>query len=229
MLGARGRCVRLVLSWTVAGGVAGGGILVGALTIAGVLEPGVQLLAAPVLFIAGAVLGLLHGGALALVGRPSCLTRRGAFGQALIAGAISVPLLALGWVVTASISLTAALMTEMRASWLVFAAGGWAIGLVLCGWAAVEGLGALRIAFGRWPQGRAGSVLLTTILGATIALFAHVHPPILGTGLRLNGLGAIALALATTVWVALPAVWLGLHMLHPHHLRPHIRGGEAGS
>ena len=227
--GSRGGCVRLVLSWTVAGGVAGGGILVGALTIAGVVEPGLQLLAAPVLFVAGAVLGLVHGVVLSLVGRPRCLTRGTALRHALLAALISIPLLGIGWVVTASITLTAALMTELRASWLFFAVGGWILGLSLCAWALWEGWRALRAAFGRWPDGRVGTVVLTAILGATTVLLVRVRPSIVGTDLRVNGLGAVALAVALTLWVALPTVWTALHFLRQNNLRPHIGGGEAGS
>ena len=135
----------------------------------------------------------------------------------------------LGWVVTASITLTAALMTELRASWLFFAVGGWILGLSLCAWALWEGWRALRTAFGRWPDGRVGTAVLTAILGATTVLFVHVRPPILGTDLRVNGLGAVALAVALTLWVALPTVWTALHFLRQNNLRPHIGGGEAGS
>jgi len=227
--GSRGRCVRLVLSWTVAGGVAGGGILVGALTITGVVEPGLQLLAAPVLFLAGAFLGLLHGGVLSLVGRPGCLTRGTALRHAILAALCALPLLGVGWVVTASIALTAALVTEMRASWLFFAVGGWILGLALCTWAVVEGWQALKTAMGRWPDGRIASALLTVVLGATTVLFVYLRPPIVGTGVRVNGLGAVALAVAVTLWVALPTVWAALHFLRQCHLRPHIGGGEAGS
>lgn len=231
LLGSEGGCVRLVLSWTVAGGVAGGGIVVGALTIAGVVEPGLQLLAAPVLFLVGAFLGLLHGGALSVIGRPRCLTRGAALRHALLAAALSVPLLGIGWLVTASITLTAALMTEMRPRWLFFAVGGWILGLSLCAWAALEGWRAIRAAVRRWPEGRVGrigSAALTAILAATIVLFVHTRPPIVGTGMRLNGVGAVALAVATTFWVALPTVWAAVHLLRQNQLRPHVGGGEAG-
>ena len=232
LLGPEGRCVRLVLSWTVAGGVAGGGVVVGVLTITGIVEPGLQLLAAPVLFTVGAVLGLLHGGALSVIGRPRCLTRGTALRHAFLAALLSLPLLGIGWLVTASITLTAAMVTHPSGRLLFFTVGGWILGLSLCTWAALEGWRAVRAAVDRWPDGRMGrigSVLLTGILAATTALFVHVRPPIVGTDARLSGIGAVALAVATTFWVALPTVWAAVHLLHPHHLRPHVRGGEAGS
>lgn len=152
--GSRGDCVRLVLSWTVAGGVAGGGILVGVLTIFGVLDPGVQLLVGDVLFLAGAAIGLFHGSLLAYVGRPVCLSRGAALRHVLLATVLAVPVLAIGWLVTASISLTAALRVQMHVSWLVFGVGGWFLGLGLCAWAALEGWRALKTAVRRWREGR---------------------------------------------------------------------------
>jgi hypothetical protein len=204
-------------------------MLVGALTITGLVEPGLQLLAAPMFFLAGAFLGLLHGSALSLLGRPTCLTRGAALKHAIVAALVSLPLLGISWLVTASITLTAALMTQMRVSWLLVAVGGWILGLALCAWAVAEGLRALRTAMSRWPDGRVGSVLLTAILGATTVLFVYLRPPIVGTSLRVKGLGAVALAVAVTLWVALPTVWAALHFLRQSHLRPHIGGGEAGS
>jgi hypothetical protein len=206
--------------------------VVGALTVSGVVNPGLQLLAAPVLFVVGATLGLLHGGALAVIGRPACLTRGTALRHAALAALLSIPLLGIGWLVTASIALTAALMTEMRASWLFFAAGGWILGLSLCTWAAWEGWRAVKAAARRWPEGRwgrVGSAVLTLTLAATTVLFVRVRPSIVGTGMRVNELGAVALAVVATLWVALPTVWAALHLLHQDQLRPHIRGGEAGS
>lgn len=226
-----GACVRLVLSWTLAGGVAGGGIVVGALTITGVVEPGLELLVAPVLFVVGAVLGFLHGAALAVIGRPACLTRRTALRHAAVALLLAIPLLGVGWLVTECIALTAALMTRMRLPWLVLAVAGWIVGLALCAWAAREGWRAVRAAVARWPEGRMGrigSVVLTLTLAATTLLFVRTRPAILGTGMRVNSLGAVGLAVAATFWVALPTVWAALHLINPDPLRPHMRGGEAG-
>lgn len=206
--------------------------MVGALTIGGVVSPGLQLLAAPVLFVVGAALGLLHGAALSLIGRPACLTRGTALRHAALATLLSIPLLGIGWLVTASISLTAALTTQIRASWLFFAVGGWIFGLALCSWAAWEGWRAVKAAARRWPAGRwgrLGSAVLTLTLAATTVLFVHLRPPIVGTDTRVNELGAVALAVVATLWVALPTVWAALHFLHQDQLRPHIRGGEAGS
>lgn len=230
--GPEGACIRLVLSWTLAGSIAGGGIAVGALTITGVVEPGLELLAAPVLFVVGAFIGTLHGSALAVVGRPACLTRRAALRNAAMAALLATPLLFFAGAVTAAITLTGTLMTRIRVSWLLVAASGWVVGIALCSWAAWEGWNAVRAAVDRWPEGRTGllgSAILTLSFAATTLLFVHIRPSIVGTGLRVNALGAVGLAVITTFWVALPTMWAALHFVHQDQLQPHIRGGEAGS
>jgi putative membrane protein len=53
--GLRGSCARVAFTWTVSGGIAWGGIVVGVLTVFGAVSSGFQLLAAPVLFLMGLV------------------------------------------------------------------------------------------------------------------------------------------------------------------------------
>jgi hypothetical protein len=195
VLASWGACARVTLSWTVAGGVAAGGILVSGLT----------------LFLAGAVLGLAHGCVVAVIGRPGCLSRTGAFRRCLVGGVLAVPALALAWVVTAGISLTAALVHEFRASFLLLAAGAWIFGLALCGWAAREGVVVVRRAVQRWPESRVGSLLSFGLLVALSAIFVRNPPELLGTGLRVNSIGALLIALAVTLWVGLPLLVLLLH------------------
>ena len=56
--GPEGACARVVVSWTVGGGVAFGGVVVGVLTVSGLVSPGFHLLAAPVLFLLGYTLSV---------------------------------------------------------------------------------------------------------------------------------------------------------------------------
>jgi hypothetical protein len=195
--------------------VAAGGLLVSGLTLAGLVAPGLQLLAAPVLFLIGAALGLAHGGAVAVVGRPGCLTRTGALRRCLVGVVLAVPALALAWVVTTGISLTAALVHEFRYSFLVLAAGGWVLGVTVCAWAAREGLVALRRAVQRWPESRVGSVLSFGLLITLSAVLLRNPPELVGTGLRVNSLGALLIALAVTLWVGFPLLILLLHVRNP--------------
>lgn len=211
--GPEGSCARVMLSWIAAGGVASGGILVGALTIAGYVSPGLQLLAAPVLFLLGSFLGAVHGAVLAFAGRPDTLSRGAAIRRILLAGLASIPVMGATWVVTAGISLTAALVREWRLTWGILSLGGWLFGVALCSWAAVEGWRSLRCAYGRWPEGRLCTALTTGILIVASLVLVRVRPGIWGTELRLNGFGAVALAFAVTLWFGFPLVWAALHAL----------------
>lgn len=226
--GPEGSCGRVVVSWTAAGGVAGGGILVGSLTIAGYVSPGLQLLAAPVLFLLGALLGAVHGAVLAVAGRPETLSAGGALKKACLSVLVALPLLFPAWVVTAGISLTAALVGEWRLTWGLLSLGGWLFGLALCGWAVREGWLTLRCACARWPEARLGGALVVAFLVVASLVLADARPGIWGTDLRLNGVGAVILAGALTLWVGLPLVWAVLHVAHGW-LPPHAGGGEAGT
>ena len=219
----------MVVSWTVGGGIAFGGVVVGALTVAGLVAPGLQLLAAPVLFLVGAFLGGLHGALLAVVGRPVTLGRGGAVRKVFWATLVALPALLPAWIVTMGISLSAALVTEWHLSWGILALGGWLAGLTLCAWAAREGWRALCCAYARWPESRAGSVLTALILVGACIVSLRTEPELWGTGLKLNGVGAVILALAVTLWVGFPLVWVTLHFVHDHRLPPHVGGGEAGT
>lgn len=228
-LGPEGACARVVVSWTVGGGIGFGGVLVGSLTVAGLVAPGLQLLAAPVLFLLGAFLGGVHGVLLAVVGRPRTLGRGGAVRRTLWAVLVAVPALFPAWIVTTGISLSAALVTEWHLAWGILALGGWLFGLAVCAWAAREGWHALCRAYARWPESRAGSVLTAVILVGACVASLRMEPELWGTGLKLNGVGALVLALAVTLWVGFPLVWVTLRLVHDHRLPPHVGGGEAGT
>jgi hypothetical protein len=227
--GRQGSCARVAFTWTVAGGIACGGILVGTLTLTGAVPSGFQLLAAPVLFLVGVFLGLVHGIILGTVGRPPGITRGGAIGRGLVGGLAALPAVLAGWVVTAGISLTAALVEEFTVRIFVMAAIAWIIGLAFCTWAGLEGLSALRRAVERWPESRAGSILTAAILVvSTVVLLRYPPDIILDSGLRLNGVGAFALACAVTLWLGLPLVIVVLRYTHTLFL-PHSSGGEVGT
>jgi hypothetical protein len=212
MFGPAGSCVRVTLTWTVAGGIACGGVLVGTLTLSGAVSLGFQLLAAPVLFTLGAALGFAHGCVLAVIGRPLSVSRRRALLRGLGGGALALPLVAAGWVVTAGMSLTAALLDEFRWATLLLCAGAWCFGLALCVWAGVEGVRALQRALERWPERRLGSMITGSILVLVSGLLVSHPPELAGTSVRVTGFGAFALAAVITLWVALPLVVLVLRL-----------------
>jgi hypothetical protein len=226
--GPRGACGRLIVSWAAAGGVAGGGILVGSLTVAGVVAPGFQLLAAPVLFLFGAFLGLVHGSILSVVGRTKGVGRSRAIGRALLACVIAIPALVPAYVVTAGITLTVVLLTESKPPLVPLVGLAWLTGVALCAWAAREGWHAVGRAYARWPESKAGSVIVTVMLVTLSVLLMKLRPEIAGTGLRVNGVGAVALALVATLWIGLPLVIAALRVA-PESIVSHTSGGEAGT
>ena len=149
LLGVCAPCARLVVAWAAAGGIAAGGILVGAAALDSpeMAQPLVSL--APALFLFGAAAGLALGSLLAWAGRPSgpsAHTVRSAIGCGV---ALSIPTLAVAWVVTAWISLTSAVLTLHGSITVAIAAVGWVVGLWVCMWATWEGWMALRVAVGR--------------------------------------------------------------------------------
>jgi len=226
--GHRGSCARVAFTWTVAGGIAGGGVLVGVLTLSGAVSSGFQLLAAPVLFLVGVVLGIAHALVLGTVGRPVGVTRGGAIGRCLLGSLCSVPAILAGWVVTAGISLTAALVEDFSVSVLFLSGVAWIFGVAFCAWAGLEGLTAARRAVERWPESRAGTVLTAGILVVSTAVLVRYPPELLDSGLRLNGVGAFVVACAITLWFGLPLVVILLRYTHTLFL-PHSSGGEVGS
>jgi len=224
--GPRGDCVRLVLSWTMAGGVAGGGMSVGVLTAAGAVNPGFHLLIAPVLFLVGSLLGLAHGGVLAVVARTPEVGRGRAIGWACLAGLMALPLLLPAYVITAGISLTSVVVAEFSPGPFVLMLTAWTAGVAVCAWAAKEGWHAVARAYARWPQSRAGSVIAALFLVVVTAVLLRLRPEIAGTGLKVNGIGAVALAVVATIWIGLPLVITALR-LAPHGVVPHPGGGKA--
>lgn len=214
LLGPAGRSTRVVVSWVAAGGITAGGLLIGVAAL-GSAEMGHGLLPlAPVLFVVGAIGGLLHGSILAYVGRPQGVSTH-ATAVALVWGVVlSVPALTVAWVATAWISLTSAVMALHAWTTTLLALAGWAVGLAVCCWAAAEGWKAFLAAFSRWPESRPGALLLVLAGVAFAVVFVRYRPEIWMTDLRVTGIGALILALVATVWIALPVIVVLLHYLH---------------
>ncbi|MDH5588958.1 MAG: hypothetical protein OEZ65_10830 [Gemmatimonadota bacterium] len=213
--GVNGACGRILLSFSAAGGIAGGGLMIGVFTLTGKVEPGFQLLAAPVLFILGALGGLFHGCVLGVAGRPRSLTAMGAWrycGRSLL---FLVPVLGIAWVITSGISLTAALVTHPRLMWIIAAGGSILFGLVVCGWAVVEGERALLRLVRRWRDARVGVPLLAGVAVVAFFVFLGRTVPVSRGDVVIGPLMAGVLAGGVTVWVGTPAL-LGLfRLLHP--------------
>lgn len=208
-----GAPARLLLSWTMAGGIAGGGVLIGAFALAGLVEPGAHLFAAQALFLVGAVGGLVHAAALGIVGRPDGLTIGGVCWRLAIASPFVIPAAALAGLITAGMMLSAALLTSWEVSWLVVALLSWAVGLALCAWAGIEGARAVRRFLSRWaPSFGAGSAMAVLTVGIVGALLFWRPPEVLSFDLQLAPFAAAVAGVCTACSVGLPLV-CSLHVV----------------
>ncbi len=214
--GQRSLCARVVISWTMGGGVTAGGLLMAAVTMQRPETAQAVLPATAVLFALGAAAGLAHGSLLAYLGRPPAVERRSALDTILMALVSLVAGLPVAWVVAAWISLTSSILVG-RAGPVWPAIVAWVGGLVICAWAVLEGSKALGNAFRRWPEGRTGAIVLSIALGVLVVVFHRFRPEIWFTHVRVTGAGAIALAFVATVWIAAPVVIVALHFLHRGH------------
>lgn len=207
-----GFCARVVASWVLAGGIMGGGVLIGTLSLSGVGSPGLYLLIAPVLFLVGTGVGFTHGIALALLGRPDeCPLRRAGLG-ALLGALTALPLLGLAWVLASGVTLTVAVGEEgYHWSLVVVSAVAWVAALTVCVWAAIEGARAAKIAYMRCPHRRVGAALLGGLFIATCLIAFRVPSDAIWPDLRWGAAAPLLVATLGTLWLWTPIVWGALH------------------
>lgn len=202
------RPCRIVLSWSMAGGLVSGGFLVAATTLAR-HESGNQLQSLIVLlFGLGAAAGMTHGALLAYLARAPSRSRADVLRDLLRSLTWTTVGLIVSGVAAVWISLTAAIVFGPNSRLLstVGIALAWLYGVGICMWAAWEGLQGLRTAYRRWPHSRTISILVSVAFATLVTAFLATRPEIWFTELRVNGLGAIILAFGASVWIALPVV-----------------------
>jgi len=201
------------LLWSMAGGTLVGGYVVALMTLGGQLSANSLFLTSSALFIIGAVLGLLHGGALGYLGRPSDVSGREALGSIGRATLYTVPALALAWLLTVWISMTVIALYLEKALPFIGVGLAWVAGLALVGVAAVQGWRALSNAYARWPERRFGTVIVAGVFAALMVTFLSHRPELWGLRFRFTEVGAVLLALEITLWVAGPLITMALHLL----------------
>lgn len=201
---------RVQLAWTMAGGVLAGGLLMVLATVTHTMNSGLALYSTSVFFLLGAVLGLVHGLALAVVGRPLRATWTETVSSLGLATLAVVPGVLLAWVTALFISMTPLSLSLGRPLLWVAVAGGWTVGLSICAWAALEGYRAFQNALVRWPEARTGGPLITGVFVAVLVLCLKTDPQILR--IRISGWSSIVLAVGLTIWVGLPLVVLAIHL-----------------
>jgi hypothetical protein len=208
-IGLHGRVA--VLS-AMAGGVAVGGVLVAAMTLAGRLSGNAIFATATALFIVGALIGMVHGTTLGFLGRPVGVTPRQAGNDLGRAALYVVPGLAVSWLATIWVAMTVVAFYTGRVGPLAGAAIGWVVAGTILTVTAVQSLRALKNAYARWPERRPGSVLAAGSFAALLVIFLSDRPEIWGIRLRLTEVGAVLLASFLAVWVAGPVVTVALRM-----------------
>lgn len=203
---------RLAVLSAMAGGLILGGVLVAAMTLTGRLSGHAIFATATALFLAGSLVGLVHGVALAFAGRPAGITLRQARGDMGRAALYLVPGMAVAWLVTIWVAMTLIALYTGRMGPLVAAGLGWVAAGTILTVTAVHAVRAMANAYARWPERRAGTVLTGAAFAAFLVLFLADRPEIWGIRLRLTEVGAVGLAALLAVWVAGPLVTVSLRL-----------------
>jgi hypothetical protein len=220
---------RVIVTWTVAGGLLVGGFLVAAMTLAGRLSGNALLMTSGALYVVGAALGFAHGAVLGFLGRPAQVTARQALGRIGLAALYAIPAATVGFLVAGWIAMTMIALYLGRTLPLIGAGVGWLIGAVLVLAAVASGVQALRNAYARWPDRQLGTALVAASFGALLMLFLADRPELWGTRLRVTETGAVLLAALGAVWVAGPLVTAGLWLRRLVPAAPALGFGRAQS
>jgi hypothetical protein len=203
---------RVLVSWTVAGGLLLGGFLLAGMTLAGRLSANALLMTAGLLYVAGAVLGFTHGAVLGFFGRPADMTAKQALGRIGMAALYAVPAMTVGFLAAGWIAMTVLAIYLGRTLPLVGVGVGWVVGAVLVATAAMYGVKALRNAYARWEDRRLGTLLVAGTFAALLVLFLADRPELWGTRLVVTEVGAVLMAAIGALWIAGPIVTLALFL-----------------
>jgi hypothetical protein len=203
---------RVIVTWTVAGGLLLGGFLLAGMTLAGRLSANALLMTAGLLYVTGAVIGFTHGAVLGFLGRPSDVTAKQAFARIGMAALYAVPAMTVGFLAAGWIAMTVLAIYLGRTLPLVGVGLGWMVGAVLVGTAAVYGVQALRNAYARWEERRLGTLLVAGTFAALLVLFLADRPELWGSRFVVTEVGAVLLAAIGALWIAGPVVTVALYL-----------------
>ncbi len=203
----------VAISWSLAGGMLLGGATVVALILTNQMSGHLLLLASATLFAIGAVLGIVHGVILGIVGRPEGTTPRQAW-SAMVHGLLYlVPALLLGWLTAGWVAAMPIALGGGHVVAAVISAFAWIGMLLTVYFAGSTGLHALTLAYRRWPDRVPGTVMVGATLAALLVAFAVERPTLWFTDVRLTLPGAVALAFAATFWFYGPIITVSLSVL----------------
>ncbi len=217
----------VAIAWSLAGGMLCGGAAVVLMIVTGRLSGHLMLTVSATLFPLGAVVGLAHGVALGIVGRPEGTTIRQAV-SAMVHGLIYlVPALLLGWLIAGWVAAMPLALSGHKVIGTAVSAVAWLAMVVTVYFAGSTGLHAARFAFQRWPHRVAGTALVGVVFASLVVAYLIQPPTIWFTNTRLSTPGAMVLAFLSTFWLYGPMITVGLWLVR--RLRPDIREAEMPS
>lgn len=217
-LGVEGR---IVIAFTMAGGLIVSGLSVATAAMVNSIAPGVVLSATIMLFIAGSMLGWAHAVILGYAGRAPTTDRRDVVRHILVAGLWALPAQLVALFAAAGIAFSATIVRSGSIAAWPLAILCWLVGIGVCVWAVIVGAEAISNAFVRYPEARTSSLVLVAVLAVLLVAFERVHPAIWGTDLHVRDIGAAMLAFGATFWIGAPVVVGVLHLLFTHLRKRH--------
>ena len=194
---------QVATSWGVAGGLVAA-MVVTIHMMLGQLSSSLGFLTTSLFFLVGSLVGYLHGGILAYVGRPGDVERRLALHRLALASLYAVPAIVAGWIVSMILAMSAASLLAGRVIALMVSLIGWLAAAGLITWAVVETRGAVANLCRRWPDARGLLLALGLAFLALLPVFVVTRPAIWVVGVKPTATAAAIMALAASVWIVGP-------------------------
>jgi hypothetical protein len=199
---------QVATSWGVTGGMLGAVVVTGHM-VAGQLSSSMGFLITTIFFVAGSLIGFLHGAIVGYLSRPPEVSRVLALRRVGLATVYAVPAMIIGWLFALALALTPTAVSSGQPGLVVPAVIGW-LGLVgVVAWATAETRIALPNLFRRWPESRALIVVLGLLFLALLPFFLGSRPEIWLLGVRPTETAAVFMAMAATAWIGGPLIALG--------------------
>ncbi|MDX1673781.1 MAG: hypothetical protein R3314_03170 [Longimicrobiales bacterium] len=209
---------QVATSWGVAGGLVAS-VVVTVHVLLGQLSSSLGFVTTTVFFLIGSLIGYLHGGILAYLGRPD-IDRHVALHRLMLAALYAVPAMVVGWVAAMLLVMSAASLLAGRPAALLVSLIGWAATVAGLVWAVVETRAAVQNLCRRWPGARALLVVLGLAFLALLPVFIVSRPTIWIVGMEPSATAAGVMAAGAALWIVGPLatlVLLGVRAWSRHH------------
>lgn len=205
-----GWMTNMIVSWTLAGGVAGGLLMAILVITSRIHSMGIAAFVVAVGAL-GCIFGAVHGAVLGYLGRQNGnlqLNRRGWMTLGVSTLAASACAITFAFWLTLS-AMTAAVGRDFGVVAFGFSL---IISLAIFAWATVNGWHALERAYARWPEKRLGTSLVLGAFAVLSGVMLILRGAIPGTAIQLPLGAAIFLVAIAVFWIVSPAVIVSLRM-----------------